>query len=417
MPVRYTPPTPESLLPVAGIALGPAAGRIKNWQRDDVLLVTCAPGTVAAGVFTQNRFCAAPVTVCREHLAHQHKGGAPMRALVVNAGNANAGTGQPGLNAARQTCAAVGQLVGCAPEEVLPYSTGVIMEPLPVDRIVAALPAALSAAREDGWYAAARAIMTTDTVPKGASRRVIVDGVPLTVTGIAKGAGMIHPNMATMLAFMATDAPIAADVLGTIAREVADVSFNGATVDGDTSTNDSFVIAATGRVPLPPIRSTSDPRLVPVREAIEAVAVELAQAIVRDGEGATKFIAIRVEGGRSVDECRRVALGIAHSPLVKTAFFASDPNLGRIVCAIGNTGPADLDPSHVSFWLDDVLVVDRGGRSPAYREEDGQRVMQQDEITVRVDLGRAAGPEAARATVWTCDFSHDYVSINADYRS
>jgi glutamate N-acetyltransferase/amino-acid N-acetyltransferase len=417
MPVRYTPPTPESLLPVAGIALGPAAGRIKNWQRDDVLLVTCAPGTVAAGVFTQNRFCAAPVIVCREHLAHQHKGGAPLRALVVNAGNANAGTGQPGLNAARQTCAAVGQLLGCAPEEVLPYSTGVIMEPLPVDRIVAALPAALSAAREDGWYAAARAIMTTDTVPKGASRRVVVDGVPVTVTGIAKGAGMIHPNMATMLAFMATDAPIAADVLGTIAREVADVSFNGATVDGDTSTNDSFVIAATGRVPLPPIRSTSDPRLGPVREAIEAVAVELAQAIVRDGEGATKFIAIRVEGGRSVDECRRVALGIAHSPLVKTAFFASDPNLGRIVCAIGNAGPADLDPSHVSFWLDDVLVVDRGGRSPAYREEDGQRVMKQEEITVRVDLGRAAGPEAARATVWTCDFSHDYVSINADYRS
>jgi len=417
MPVRYTPPTPGSLLPVAGIALGPAAGRIRNWQRDDVLLVCCAPGTVAAGVFTQNRFCAAPVIVCREHLARQHKSGAPMRALVVNAGNANAGTGQPGLNAARQTCAAVGQLLGCAPEEVLPYSTGVIMEPLPVDRIIAALPAALSAAREDGWYAAARAIMTTDTVPKGASRRVVVDGVPVTVTGIAKGAGMIHPNMATMLAFMATDAPIAADVLGTIAREVADVSFNGATVDGDTSTNDSFVIAATGRVPLPPIRSTADPRLAPVREAIEAVAVELAQAIVRDGEGATKFIAIRVEGGRTVDECRRVALGIAHSPLVKTAFFASDPNLGRIVCAIGNAGPADLDPSHVSFWLDDVLVVDRGGRSPAYREEDGQRVMKQDEITVRVDLGRETGPTAARATVWTCDFSHDYVSINADYRS
>jgi glutamate N-acetyltransferase/amino-acid N-acetyltransferase len=417
MPVRYTPPTPESLLPVAGIALGPAAGRVKNWQRDDVLLVTCAPGTVAAGVFTQNRFCAAPVLVCREHLAHQHRSGAPLRALVVNAGNANAGTGQPGLAAARQTCAAVGQLIGCAPEEVLPYSTGVIMEPLPVDRIVAALPAALAAAREDGWHAAARAIMTTDTVPKGASRRVVVDGVPVTVTGIAKGAGMIHPNMATMLAFVATDAPVAADVLGTVAREVADVSFNGATVDGDTSTNDSFVLAATGRVPLPPIRSTSDPRLAPVRQAIEAVAVDLAQAIVRDGEGATKFIAIRVEGGRSVDECRRVALGIAHSPLVKTAFFASDPNLGRIVCAIGNAGPADLDPAHVSFWLDDVLVVDRGGRSPAYREEDGQRVMKQDEITVRVDLGRAAGPDAARATVWTCDFSHDYVSINADYRS
>jgi glutamate N-acetyltransferase/amino-acid N-acetyltransferase len=382
-----------------------------------VLLVVCEPGTTAAGVFTQNRFCAAPVVVCREHLAQQHRGGASMRALIVNAGNANAGTGQPGLNASRTTCAAVGQLLGCAPEEVLPFSTGVIMEPLPVDRLVAALPAAHAAAREDGWHAAARAIMTTDTVPKGASRRVIVDGVAVTVTGIAKGAGMIHPNMATMLSFMATDAPIAADVLGAIVREVADVSFNGATVDGDTSTNDSFVLAATGRVPLAPIRSTADPRLVPVRGAIEQVAVELAQAIVRDGEGATKFIAIRVEGGRSVDECRRVALGIAHSPLVKTAFFASDPNLGRIVCAIGNTGPADLDTTKVSFWLDDVLVVDRGGRSPAYREEDGQRVMKQDEITVRVDLGRASGAAAARATVWTCDFSHDYVSINADYRS
>lgn len=413
MPVRYLPPTAESLLPVQGVSLGAAAGRIKDWQRDDVLLVVCEPGTVAAGVFTQNRFCAAPVVVCREHLAQQHRGGASMRALVVNAGNANAGTGQPGLNAARQTCAAVGQLIGCAPEEVLPYSTGVIMEPLPVERIVAALPAAHAASREEGWFAAARAIMTTDTVPKGASRRVVVDGVPVTVTGIAKGAGMIHPNMATMLSFMATDAPIAADVLGAIVREVADVSFNGATVDGDTSTNDSFVLAATGRVPLAPIRSKGDPRLAPIRAAIEEVAVELAQAIVRDGEGATKFIAIRVEGGRSVDECRRVALGIAHSPLVKTAFFASDPNLGRIVCAIGNSGPADLDPSHVSFWLDDVLVVDRGGRSPAYREEDGQRVMKRDEITVRVDLGRGA----ARATVWTCDFSHEYVTINAEYRS
>ncbi|MCL4761963.1 MAG: bifunctional glutamate N-acetyltransferase/amino-acid acetyltransferase ArgJ [Burkholderiales bacterium] len=417
MPVRYTSPTPASLLPVAGVALGTAAGRIKDWQRDDVLLVVCDPATVAAGVFTQNRFCAAPVTVCREHLAQQHRSGASLRALVVNAGNANAGTGQPGLRAARTSCAAVGQLLGCAPEEVLPFSTGVIMEPLPVERLVAALPAAHAAAREDGWFDAARAIMTTDTVPKGASRRVLVDGVPVTVTGIVKGAGMIHPDMATMLSFVATDAPIAADVLATIAREVADVSFNGATVDGDTSTNDSFVVAATARVPIVPIRATSDPRARIVREAIEQVAVELAQAIVRDGEGATKFIAIRVEGGRSVDECRKVALGIAHSPLVKTAFFASDPNLGRIVCAIGNAAPHDLDPGKVSFWLDDVLVVDRGGRSPAYREEDGQRVMQRDEITVRVDLGRAAGDAAARATVWTCDFSHDYVSINADYRS
>ena len=417
MPVRYPPPTPDALLPVQGIALGPTAARIKSWQRDDVLLVVCEPGTVAAGVFTQNRFAAAPVIVCREHLAYQHRTGASLRALVVNAGNANAGTGQPGLAAARSTCTAIGELLGCAPEEVLPFSTGVIMEPLPVDRIVAALPAAHAAARVDGWHAAARAIMTTDTVPKGASRRVVVDGVPITVTGIAKGSGMIHPDMATMLGFVGTDAPIAADVLAAIARDVAGVSFNCATVDGDTSTNDSFVIASSGQVPLKPFRSLSDARLAPVHEAIEQVAIELAQAIVRDGEGATKFIEVRVAGGRSVEECRRVGLGIAHSPLVKTAFFASDPNLGRIVCAIGNAGPPDLDASKVSFWLDDVLVVDRGGRAASYREEDGQRVMKQDEIVVRVDLGRASGPGAAQATVWTCDLSHEYVKINAEYRS
>ncbi|HVE49904.1 MAG TPA: bifunctional glutamate N-acetyltransferase/amino-acid acetyltransferase ArgJ [Casimicrobiaceae bacterium] len=414
MPVRYTAPTPEALLPVQGITLGPAAGRIKNWQRDDVLLITCAPGTVAAGVFTQNRFAAAPVIVCREHLNYQQRGGGSMRALVFNAGNANAGTGQPGIAAARSTCAAVASLIGCAPEEVLPFSTGVIMEPLPVDRIAAALPAAHAALRDDSWLAAAHAIMTTDTVPKAASRRVLVDGVPVTVTGIAKGSGMIHPNMATMLAFVATDAPIGADVLGAIAREVADATFNCATVDGDTSTNDSFVIASTGQVPITPIRSTGDARLRSVQEAIAAVASQLAQAIVRDGEGATKFIEITVEGGRSRDECRRIALRIAHSPLVKTAFFASDPNLGRIVCAIGNGASSDTDPNDISFWLDDVLVVDRGGRSRHYREEDGQRVMKQDEIRVRVDLGQRGG---ASATVWTCDFSHDYVSINADYRS
>jgi len=409
MPVRYAPPTAESLLPVPGVALGAAAGKIKKWDRNDVLLVACDPGTVAAGVFTQNRFCAAPVIVCREHLARQ----SAFRALVVNAGNANAGTGHAGLADAHAECVAVARLLECAPEEVLVYSTGVIMETLPLDRILGALPAARTTARADGWFTAAKAIMTTDTVPKGASRRVDVGGVAVTVTGIAKGAGMIHPDMATMLAFMATDAPIAAPVLREIAREVADVSFNGATVDGDTSTNDSFVLAATGRAAMTPITSASDARLVPIRAAIEACAVELAQAIVRDGEGATKFIAIRVEGGTSVSECKRVAFGIAHSPLVKTAFFASDPNLGRIVCAIGNTTDADADPSRISFWLDDVLVVDRGGRSPQYREEDGQRVMKQDEIAIRVDLGRGK----AAATVWTCDFSHDYVSINADYRS
>jgi glutamate N-acetyltransferase/amino-acid N-acetyltransferase len=409
MPVNYTPPTPESLLAVPGISLGAAAGRIKNWDRNDVLLVVCDPGTVAAGVFTKNRFCAAPVIVCRRHLASSGQ----LRALVVNAGNANAGTGERGIADAETTAAAVASMLACPMQQVLPFSTGVIMEPLPVDRLVAALPTAREAAREDRWFDAARAIMTTDTVPKGASRRVTIDGAPVTVTGIAKGAGMIHPDMATMLSFVATDAPVDRALLATLAREVADVSFNGATVDGDTSTNDSFVIAATGRARIAPIVRADDPRLPALRAAIEGAAVDLAQAIVRDGEGATKFIAIRVEGGSTVDECRAVAFGIAHSPLVKTAFFASDPNLGRIVCAIGNTAAPDTDPGRVSFWLDDVLVVDRGGRAESYREEDGQRVMKQDEIAVRVDLGRGS----ARATVWTCDFSHDYVSINADYRS
>ncbi len=409
MPVRYTPPTNDDLLPVPGVTLGTAAGRIKKWERDDVLLVAFAPGTTAAGVFTTNRFCAAPVTVCREHLAAS----GTLRALVVNAGNANAGTGLPGLADAKATCAAVAAALGCAPAEVLPFSTGVIMEPLPVAKIVAALPAAKAALAPDHWLAAVSAIMTTDTVPKGASRRVVVDGVPVTVTGIAKGSGMIHPDMATMLSFAATDAPIAAAVLRVLAREIADVSFNCATVDGDTSTNDSFVIAATGRAPLAPIERIDDPRLPAIRAALTEVATLLAQAIVRDGEGATKFMTIAVEGGRDRAECRSVALSIAHSPLVKTAFFASDPNLGRIVCAIGNAAVPELDPAGVSFWLDDVLVVDRGGRAASYREEDGQRVMKEEEILVRVALGRGN----AAATVWTCDFSHDYVSINADYRS
>ena len=417
MPVNYTPPTAESLLPVPGITLGATAAKIKSWARDDLLVVLADPGAVAAGVFTQNRFCAAPVVVCRSNLADQHARDLDFRGLVVNAGNANAGTGESGLADARAVCIKAAQLIGCAPEEVLPYSTGVIMEPLPVDRIVAALPAAVSGARADRWLTAARAIMTTDTVPKGASRRIALDGVPVTVTGIAKGSGMIHPDMATMLAFVATDAPIAAPLVAEIAHSVADVSFNRATVDGDTSTNDSFVIAATGKAGLPPIRRANDARVNALRAAIEDVAIELAQAIVRDGEGATKFIAIRVEGGRDVDECRRVALAIAHSPLVKTAFFASDPNLGRIVCAIGNAGVRDMDPAKVSFWLDDVLVVDHGGRAASYREEDGQRVMKQAEIEIRVDLGRAPHGRSSHATVWTCDFSHDYVSINADYRS
>jgi glutamate N-acetyltransferase/amino-acid N-acetyltransferase len=413
MPVNYSPPTPASLLPVPGVRLGTAAARIKKWDRDDVLLVACDPGTVAAGVFTQNRFCAAPVTVCRDHLGRQHAANGEFRALIVNAGNANAGTGEAGLDDARLVCAAVAGRLGVRADAVLPYSTGVIMEPLPADRIVAALPAAIGALGERNWHAAARAIMTTDTVPKGASRRITIDGGAITVTGIAKGAGMIHPDMATMLSFMATDAPVAADVLAPLLREIADVSFNGATVDGDTSTNDSLVLAATGKARIAPIVTSTDARLDVLRGAIEGVAVELAQAIVRDGEGATKFIAIEVVGGAGVDECRKVAFAIAHSPLVKTAFFASDPNLGRIVCAIGNAAPKALDTRTVSFWLDDVAVVERGSRAASYREEDGQQVMKKPEITVRVDLGRGA----ARATVWTCDLSHDYVSINADYRS
>lgn len=409
MPVNYTPPAPDELLPVPGVALGTAAGRIKNWSRDDVVLIGLAAGTRAAGVFTQNRFCAAPVIVCREHLAR----GGETRALLINAGNANAGTGRRGVDDARACCAAVARLLGCDAHEVLPFSTGVIMEPLPVDRLVAALPGCRAALAPSGWHTAARAIMTTDTVPKAASRRVDVDGVPITVTGLAKGAGMIAPNMATMLGFVATDAPLAGPLLGELAASIAAASFNRITIDGDTSTNDSFVVIASGRAPLAPIAGADDARLAPVRAALEEVATELAQAIVRDGEGATKFIAIVVDGGRDAGECDRVARAIAGSPLVKTAFFASDPNLGRIVCAIGNAAVEDLDPACVSFWLDDVIVVADGGRAASYREEDGKRVMAKAEIGIRVALGRGG----ASAAIWTCDLSHDYVSINADYRS
>jgi glutamate N-acetyltransferase / amino-acid N-acetyltransferase len=409
MPVNYTPPTPEQLLPVRGVTLGTAAAGIKRWTRDDVLLVTLSPDSLAAGVFTQNRFCAAPVIVCREHLAQ----GGQTRALLINAGNANAGTGDAGISAARLTCTAVAKQIDCAAEEVLPFSTGVIMEPLPVDRIIDALPRCAHALAADGWYAAARAIMTTDTVPKGASRRIDVDGGDITVTGIAKGAGMMAPNMATMLAFVATDAPISAGLLRDVAASIADASFNRVTIDGDTSTNDSFVLIASGAAPMRPIERLDDPRIVPVRAALLEVAIELSQAIVRDGEGATKFISITVDGGRDIAECNDVARRIADSPLVKTAFFASDPNLGRIVCAIGNAGIADLDPRCVSFWLDDVLVVENGGRATSYREEDGQRIMAQPEIGVRVSLRRGN----ATTTLWTCDFSHGYVSINAGYRS
>jgi len=409
VPVNYTPPSAEDLHPVPGVALGTARAGIKNWQRDDVLLVRLASGAQASGVFTQNSFCAAPVTVCRENLARADSIGA----LIVNAGNANAGTGEQGLADARATCSAVGRIVGCDPMAVLPFSTGVIMEPLPVDKIVAALPTCRDAAVEEGWFTAARAIMTTDTVPKGASRRLTIDGVPVTVTGIAKGAGMIAPNMATLLGFVATDAPIGRTLLAELTEELARESFNRITIDGDTSTNDSFVVISSHQASIAPLAKRGDPRLSPLKEALAGVAGELAQAIVRDGEGATKFITVKVEGGRDAMECDRVARAIAQSPLVKTAFFASDPNLGRIVCAIGNAGLDDLDPGQVSFWLDDVAVVAGGGRSASYREEDGKRVMAKAEIGVRVALGRGE----AQATVWTCDFSHEYVRINADYRS
>jgi glutamate N-acetyltransferase/amino-acid N-acetyltransferase len=413
MPVNYSTPDPSQLFAVAGVELGAAQAGIKKADRYDLLVMRLVPGARVAGVFTQNRFSAAPVIVSREHLAATGESGRAIRALVVNTGNANAGTGEPGLRDARATCTALAQQIGCAPDEVLPFSTGVIMEPLPVAKIVAGLPRAVDALAPDGWSRAAQAIMTTDTVAKAASRRIVVDGAPVTVTGISKGAGMIQPNMATMLGFVATDAPIAQPLLDELVREAADQSFNRITIDGDTSTNDSFVVISTGAARIGPIDRRDQSAYRAVAAAVSDVARELAQAIVRDGEGATKFITVIVEGGRDAAECDRIARQIAHSPLVKTAFFASDANLGRIVCAVGNGGPRDLDTSRVDIHLDDVLIVERGGRAASYREEDGARVMKRQEMTVRVSLGRGS----ASATVWTCDLSHDYVSINADYRT
>ncbi|TRZ92964.1 MAG: bifunctional glutamate N-acetyltransferase/amino-acid acetyltransferase ArgJ, partial [Rhodocyclaceae bacterium] len=375
-------------------------------------LIEFAPGSRAAGVFTQNRCCAAPVAVCREHLA----GDSSIRALVINTGIANAATGEQGMQAARDTCAAVAAMLGCKASEVLPFSTGVILEHLPVERLIAGLPAAQADLAEDHWHAAAHAIMTTDTVAKASSRRVSLDGKTIIVTGISKGAGMIRPNMATMLGFVATDAGIAPSLLRKLAKYAADASFNCITVDGDTSTNDSFVVIATGASGCM-IDSESSPDWPAARDAVVGVAQELAQAIVRDGEGATKFITVKVGAGGTADECRLVAYAIGHSPLVKTAFFASDPNLGRILAAIGYAGIADLDAAGVRVWLgsggEEVLVSERGGRAAGYREEDGSRIMHAAEITVRVELGRGV----AEATVWTCDLSYDYVKINADYRS
>jgi glutamate N-acetyltransferase / amino-acid N-acetyltransferase len=408
MAVNLPVPRAVDLHPVPGIRIGVAQAGIRKADRKDLAVVLVDPGASVAGVFTQNRFCAAPVQVCRDHLAR-----GDIRALVINTGNANAGTGEDGLVRARTTCVALARCLEIAPEQVLPFSTGVIMEPLPVERIEAGLPAALAAAGPDNWLQAAQAIMTTDTVPKAFSRRILIDGATVAITGISKGAGMIRPNMATMLGFLACDARVDQAVMRQLALELAEGSFNRVTVDGDTSTNDSFVVIATNQAAHPPITSLDSAAGQALKAAMLDVARQLAQAIVRDGEGATKFITVRVEGGKTAQECRQVAYAIAHSPLVKTAFFASDPNLGRILAAVGYAGIDDLDQTRIDLHLDDVHVAVRGGRNPQYREEDGQRVMKQSEITVRVGLGRGSAAD----TVWTCDLSHEYVSINADYRS
>jgi glutamate N-acetyltransferase / amino-acid N-acetyltransferase len=409
MPVNLSAPDPKTLHPVPGVKLGITMAGVRKANRRDLSVITLAEGSQVAGVFTSNRFCAAPVQLCRKHLAS----GTGPRAIVINTGNANAGTGEDGLVRAFSTCVALARHLELAPEQVLPFSTGVIMEPLPNDRIEAGLPAALADLKEDNWGVAAEAIMTTDTLPKAASRQLRIGGKTVTVTGISKGAGMIRPNMATMLSFVATDAVIAPALMQSLVREAADLSFNRITIDGDTSTNDSFVVVATGQAGHAPITSVDSADGAALREALVSVAQQLAQAIVRDGEGATKFITVQVDAGGSEAECQQVAYAIAHSPLVKTAFFASDPNLGRILAAVGYAGIADLDQTKIDLFLDDVHVAKQGGRNPSYREEDGQRVMKQSEIDVRVVLNRGV----ASATVWTCDLSYDYVKINADYRS
>jgi glutamate N-acetyltransferase / amino-acid N-acetyltransferase len=412
MAVNLTAPEPRELFPIRGVKLGIAQAGIRKADRKDLLLMQLDERSQVAAVFTQNQFCAAPVTVAREHLARAEKHGS-IRALLVNTGNANAGTGNKGISDARATCDAVARLLGCAPAQVLPFSTGVIMEPLPVERVIAGLPKCVESSDPSAWSSAAESIMTTDTVAKAASGKYEIGGRQITVTGIAKGAGMIEPNMATMLGYIATDARVSAPVLQQTVRHAAERSFNCITVDGDTSTNDSFVLIATGQADMPEISVVDSDEYSAFRDAVTDIAARLAQSIVRDGEGATKFITICVECGRDESECRKVAYAIAHSPLVKTAFFASDPNLGRILAAVGNARITELDVSKIDLYLDDVLVAKNGGRYVDYAEADGQRVMRQSEITVRVVLGR--GSSAAR--VWTCDLSHDYVSINADYRS
>jgi len=408
MPVNLQTPAADALLPINGLLLGTAEANIKKPNRKDLLVMQLAPQATVAGVFTQNRFCAAPVIVAREHLAS----GKGIRALVVNTGNANAGTGKNGLASALVTCVEVASLLGCEAGQVLPFSTGVIMEELPLERIIAGLPSCVADLREDNWFNAAHAIMTTDIVAKAVSKQITLAGKTVTLTGIAKGSGMIHPNMATMLGYIATDAAVAQPLLQRMVKHACDASFNCITVDGDTSTNDALMLIATGKSEALAITDAQDAAFDKLQAAVTEVATLLAQAIVRDGEGATKFITIKVEGGKNIAECRQVAYAVARSPLVKTAFFASDPNLGRILAAIGYAG-IDLDVQHLKLYLNDVLVAEHGGRAASYREEDGQRVMQQSDIAVRVLLERGT----AATTVWTCDFSYDYVKINASYRS
>jgi len=409
MAVNLTEPGPDDLLPVKGVSLGAGAGGIRRRGGDDVTVLAFAPGTTCSAVFTRNRFCAAPVQVCREHL---QKGAGRIRGVLINAGNANAGTGQAGLAACRSTCDSLSAALGCRPEEIMPMSTGVILEPLPADKINAAVPAIVADLAETNWHRAARAIMTTDTLPKAVSRRIQIAGKTVTVTGMTKGAGMIRPNMGTMLAIIATDAKVPAGLLDGWVRQAADVSFNRITVDGDTSTNDTLLLAATGAGDVV-IDDAGSEEARQLAQEITAVAQQLAQAIIRDGEGATKFVTVEVTGAGTLAEAGAVAYAIAHSPLVKTAFFASDPNLGRLLCAIGYAGIDDLDVDRVTLWLDDVRVAFDGGRDPAYEESAGQRVMDQAEFSVTVDLARGD----VQTTIWTCDLSHDYVSINADYRS
>jgi glutamate N-acetyltransferase / amino-acid N-acetyltransferase len=408
MPVNLPIPKPEDLLPVAGVRLGVTSAGIRKNGRKDILVVELAPGSQVAGVFTQNAFCAAPVQVCKSHLAS----GSNIRAWVVNTGCANAGTGALGLQNANDTCALLAQSLGVAPNQVLPFSTGVILEHLPMEKIRAGIAQAVTLSGQANWLDAATAIMTTDTQPKAASVQVQLQGKTITITGISKGAGMIKPNMATMLGYVATDAGIDRALLETLVRDAADESFNSITIDGDTSTNDSFVAAATGASGVQ-FHSAGDADWPAFREAFIRVSKTLAQAIVRDGEGATKFIAIRIKGAQNKHEAKQVGYAIAHSPLVKTAFFASDPNLGRILAAIGYSGVQGLNVEKIKVYLDEVLVAEHGGRATSYTEADGQRVMAQQEITITAELGR--GNE--QATVYTCDLSHDYVSINADYRS